>query len=102
MSNILYVQKGDGDEGLYSDECFLSSLNLVSERPGKVLAKFRYRSSAVEATVEYPSAGEARLLYPKEAKAVTPGQYAALYSEDGRLLGGGQIAAVYHKGERRG
>lgn len=101
-SNILYVQKGDGDEGLYSDECFLSSLNLVSERPDKVLAKFRYRSSAVEARVEYPSAGEARLLYPKEAKAVTPGQYAALYSEDGRLLGGGQIAAVYHKGERRG
>ncbi len=101
-SNILYVQKGDGDEGLYSDECFLSSLNLVGERPTKALAKFRYRSESVEASVEYPSEGTARLLYPKEAKAVTPGQYAALYAEDGRLLGGGQISSVFRHGERRG
>ena len=97
-----YIQKGDGDEGLYSDECFLSSLNLVGERPAKAFAKFRYRSESVEASVEYPSEGTARLLYPKEAKAVTPGQYAALYAEDGRLLGGGQISSVFRHGERRG
>ncbi len=101
-NNVLYVQKGDHDEGLFSDECFLTVPNFVHERPSSCEAKFRYRSKAVSCEVEYPSADSVRLVYKDEAKAVTPGQYAALYSKDGRLLGGGRISRVYHKGERRG
>lgn len=101
-NNVLYVQKGDRDQGLFTDECILEKANLVHEVPADCLAKFRYRSSAVPCTAKMLEDGNIRLLYPSEAKAVTPGQYAALYAHDGRLLGGGRILETYLKGERRG
>ncbi len=100
-NNILYVEKGDEDDLLFTDSCSLASLNMVHERPSKALAKFRYRSSFVPVEVAYRGEREAFLTYPGLAKAVTPGQYAALYHEDGRLLGGGMVVDTYRDGNKR-
>ncbi len=95
-NNILYVAKGDSNPYLYSTECTVDKLNLIS-RPlleGEHLhAKFRYRQADQEVVVHLIDETHLRLEFPVPYKAVTPGQAAVLY--DGEIcLGGGIIDVV--------
>jgi tRNA-specific 2-thiouridylase len=55
--------------------------------------KARYRGPAVPAEVEATGPGEARVLFARPARALTPGQAAVFYDGD-RVIGGGIIAEV--------
>jgi len=54
-----------------------------------VLARIRYKTTAVEATATYAN-GILRLVFDKPVWGVTPGQSLVLYRNN-RLLGGGFI-----------
>ena len=67
--------------------------NLVDETllqsDSRVLARIRYKTTAVEATATYAN-GILRLVFDKPVWGVTPGQSLVLYRNN-RLLGGGFI-----------
>lgn len=97
-NNILYVSKGNEDEHLLSDKCYISNLNYLPLNEEKVIPvniKFRYRQVD---NPGYLHLGEKPYLtYSPAVKAVTPGQWAVLYDQEGEiLLGGGIIEDIFY------
>jgi len=102
-----------GKESLLSSSCIAAEANWLIEepRPGlrlSVLAKYRYNTPAVEATVEAlssdgstreppsPSGRSGRFVvrFKEPQSAVAPGQAVVLYDHSGAVFGGGWIESV--------
>ena len=102
-NNILYVTKGETSAWLLSDECEITDVNWIGEKPIEPLSvqvKFRYRQKDNPCHLRF--IGEnVHLDYDTPVEAVTPGQFAVFYSEDGVMLGGGIIDRTYYQGKRR-
>lgn len=98
--NELYVAFGDDPETLYSDECIIDNVNLISpNHPAFCTAKFRYRGPDYEVMLEYLGNNEIRVRYPGKVAAVTPGQACVLYLGE-QCLGSGIIKEVKKNNEK--
>ena len=98
--NILYVAYGDDSKYLYSDQCLIENINLISDkRPDKCTAKFRYRGEDYPVTLEYLDDNKIMVYYKEGVKSVTPGQACVLYDGD-ECLGCGFISDIYKDNER--
>lgn len=99
-NNVLYVAFGDNNDYLLSDSCLIEDVNFLTEkRPKKCSAKFRYRGEDNEVFLEYLEDGTINIKYPKQAKAVTPGQACVLYDGE-ECLGSGIIKKVSKNGQQ--
>ncbi|MBO5138949.1 MAG: tRNA 2-thiouridine(34) synthase MnmA [Bacilli bacterium] len=98
-SNILYVAMGEDSEYLFSDSCVIEDVNFNCDlRPTECTAKFRYRQSDNNVSIEYLDDGLLLVKYNR-VKGVTPGQACVLYLDD-ICLGGGIIKEVRKKGKK--
>ena len=98
--NILYVAFGDDSKYLYSDQCLIENVNLISDKkPNKCTAKFRYRGEDYPVELKYLEDNKIMVYYPEMVKSVTPGQACVLYDED-ECLGCGFISDIYKDNER--
>lgn len=96
--NVLYVEQGFHHPALYSDAILAVDVNWISdnEKPAEFscTAKFRYRQPDERVTVVRLPGQEAKVLFEKPVRAVTPGQAVVFY--DGEVcLGGGTIDKIY-------
>lgn len=90
--NILYVAEGDNDY-LYSDSCIVSNYNFNCDlNVNECKAKFRYRSTEIDVSLEYLNDKELLVKY-NNSKSVTPGQSCVFYLND-LCIGGGVIKEV--------
>ena len=97
--NVLYVSLGDDTKYLLTDEAIIEDINFISEkRPKKCTAKFRYRQSDIDVTIEYLEDGNLSVKYDN-VKSVTPGQACVLYLGE-ECLGGGIIKEVRKDGKK--
>lgn len=97
--NVLYVSLGDDTKYLLTDEAIIEDVNFISEkRPKKCTAKFRYRQSDIDVTIEYLEDGNLSVKYDN-VKSVTPGQACVLYLGE-ECLGGGIIKEVRKDGKK--
>ena len=97
--NVLYVSLGDDTKYLLTDEAIIEDVNFISEkRPKKCTAKFRYRQSDIDVTIEYLDDGNLSVKYDN-VKSVTPGQACVLYLGE-ECLGGGIIKEVRKDGKK--
>ena len=82
-------------EDLNTWECRVSELNcFASEHLSEgtqVLAKCRYASPAVNATLSWENTETILLKFSNPQRSLSPGQSVVLYDEAGRVLGGGII-----------
>ena len=77
----------------------IEDVNFISEkRPKECTAKFRYRQSDIDVTIEYLDDGNLSVKYDN-VKSVTPGQICAIYKGD-ECIGGGIILEVMKDGEK--
>lgn len=101
--NVLLVGRGSEQEYLYSNRAIVNKVNWIGpelDENKTYLAKFRYRGVDNEVKIHKLSDDTFEVLYPKKAKAVTPGQAAVFY--DGEyLMGGGTIDEVFMDDEKR-
>ena len=98
--NILYVAFGDDSKYLYSDQCLIEDVNLISDkRPKECTAKFRYRGEDYPVKLEYLDDNKIMVYYPEKVKSVTPGQACVLYDKE-ECLGCGFISDIYKDNER--
>ena len=98
--NILYVAYGDDSKYLYSDQCLIENINLISDkRPDKCTAKFRYRGEDYPVELKYLDDNKIMVYYKEGVKSVTPGQACVLYDGD-ECLGCGFISDIYKDNER--
>jgi tRNA-uridine 2-sulfurtransferase len=101
--NVLLVGRDQDTDYLYSNRCIVSKINWLGTPligPIECSAKFRYRSKDVDVLIQPMGEDTIEVMYPKTAKAVTPGQAAVFY--DGEVvLGGGTIDEVYWGEEKR-
>lgn len=98
-SNTLFVALGDNNKYLYSDSALIDTMNYISDkRPIKCTAKFRYRQSDQDVTIEYINDNEILVRY-NNIKAVTPGQACVLY-DGNECIGGGLIKEVYSNNKK--
>ena len=98
-NNILYVAFGEDNKYLLSDECIIDNVNFISDlRPTFCTAKFRYRQSDIDVTIEYLEDGNLSVKYDN-VKSVTPGQACVLYLGE-ECLGGGIIKEVKKDGKK--
>ena len=101
--NELIVGQGHDSIYLESNWCTATSPNWISYKPieGKAYtAKFRYRQPDQDVTLEFLGDDKIKVNYPKNVRAVTPGQAVVIY--DGEVcLGGAIIDEVYYNDERR-
>ena len=96
----MYVAFGDGSKYLYSDQCLIENVNLISDkRPTKCTAKFRYRGEDYPVELEYLDGNKIMVYYKEGVKSVTPGQACVLYDKD-ECLGCGFISDIYKDNER--
>jgi len=96
--NILYIADSSKEEYLLSDSCLIDTVNWNGEKLNKCSAKFRYRQSDNDVTLEHLN-NEILVKYPQKIKSVTPGQACVFYNHD-ECLGGGIIKEVYKNGEK--
>ncbi|MFW5992401.1 MAG: tRNA 2-thiouridine(34) synthase MnmA [Halanaerobiaceae bacterium] len=96
QENILYAVQGGDHSALYSDGLEASELHWVKGKPPaksfSCKAKFRYRQSDQGVKVEVKGKG-CRVMFDKEQRAVTPGQFVVFY-RGVECLGGGVIDRV--------
>lgn len=101
FKNILYVQSGDEEKYLYSDEALIKNISYIDINDlltsSDVYVKFRYRQKDIPAKIMMVDNNTLRLSYAP-FKAVTPGQEAVIYANDGRLIASGRIDATYREG----
>lgn len=91
--NILYVSLGDDTKYLKSTEALVEQMNFISDlRPNRCSAKFRYRQSDIDVSIEYLDNDNIIVKYDS-IKSVTPGQACVLYLEE-ECIGGGIIKEV--------
>ncbi|MBE6149916.1 MAG: tRNA 2-thiouridine(34) synthase MnmA [Firmicutes bacterium] len=98
INNILYVALGD-NEYLYSDSCLLTNINWIDKEYTKCSARFRYRQSKTDVTIEKIDNNNLLIKYDTPIKAVTKGQICALYNNN-ECLGSGIIKEVYKNNEK--
>lgn len=87
VSNTVVI---GGTDSLYSGECFLHSINWLTDPPDSKFEcdiQIRYRKPGVPAAVT-PAEGCARVVFKEPQKAVSPGQAGVLYLNDTVLCGG--------------
>lgn len=77
-------------ENLLRTSIVLHNIRFCGNPNQPVLARIRYRSKAVEATMEKGSHNDCTLTFATPVWAVTPGQSCVLY-QDNRVVGGGII-----------
>ncbi len=96
--NIIYTGQGEKHPGLYRKGLFIKEkdihwvredLNLKIGEEMKVSARIRYRQS-LESAVIYHEPEGMYMIFDRDQKGVTPGQFAAWYRND-ELLGSGII-----------
>lgn len=94
--NILYVEQGDSNEYLYSDQLIATELNWINpvEQAFTCTAKFRYRQKDSKVHVTLLENGKVQVDFDKAERAITPGQAVVFYDED-ICLGGGTIETIY-------
>jgi tRNA-specific 2-thiouridylase len=101
--NELIVGQGHDSQYLISNWCLASDANWITDIPEegkKYTAKFRYRQTDNDITLEFLGDGKIKVNYPCGVRAVTPGQAVVVY--DGEVcLGGAIIDEVYFNEERR-
>ena len=98
--NILYVAYGDDSKYLYSDQCLIENVNLISDkRPEKCTAKFRYRGEDYPVELKYLDDNKIMVYYKEGVKSVTPGQACVLYDGD-ECLGCGFISDIYKEDKK--
>ena len=101
--NVLYVGQGFHNEKLYSTSLIATDISWVSniEKPAtfQCSAKFRYRQSDNQVTVELLDDQKVKVIFHEPIRAITPGQAVVFY--DGEVcLGGGTIDQVFNNDER--
>ena len=83
---------------LYSAHCTLSSLSWIGQpirEKAFILARPRYRATAIPVAFERISETRARLCFATPQRALTPGQICALYDGEA-LLGGGIFDEIFY------
>lgn len=84
-------------EEVYSSSFIVSELNPVKlpefNEGEKVIAKIRYRSKGVPATIHILNDNQLKIELESPIDSVTPGQSALFYNEEGDVLGGGVITS---------
>ncbi|MFW5982244.1 MAG: tRNA 2-thiouridine(34) synthase MnmA [Halanaerobiaceae bacterium] len=94
--NILYVVQGSDHPALFSTGLWASELHWVKgEAPAKDFAcraKFRYRQKDQGVKVELDG-DKCKVVFDKEQRAVTPGQFVVFYQGE-ECLGGGVIDKI--------
>lgn len=101
-NNVLLVGYLEDQEYLYSDMCYASDLNWLSEDFTEITctAKFRYRSKDIKVIVTKITEDEVKVVYSDRFRAVTPGQAVVFYNGE-ILLGGATVDEVYNEGIKR-
>ncbi|HLR42221.1 MAG TPA: tRNA 2-thiouridine(34) synthase MnmA [Pseudogracilibacillus sp.] len=94
--NILYVEQGDDNDYLYSDQLIASQLNWINpvEKEFTCTAKFRYRQKDSKVHVTVLENGKVQVDFDAPERAITPGQAVVFYDGD-VCLGGGTIETIY-------
>lgn len=96
--NLIYVGQGEHHPGLYRPGLFISNENIhwvrddLRLQPGQnlpCLCRVRYREELQKGCLHQREEG-LYILFEKEEKAITPGQFAAWYLDD-ELVGSGVI-----------
>lgn len=82
------------EEDLYSSECLIDNINLLSEIPSEVLIKVRYAAPLAKAKVERIDHDRLRVIFDNKIKSVTKGQSLVMYDQSNQLIGGGIIKEV--------
>ena len=99
--NIVYVGQGDDHPGLWRGELFINGADLHWVRPDRALApsgserfsfRIRYRQPLQGGTLVRSEAGEARIVFDRPQRGITPGQFAAWYDGE-ELIGSGVISS---------
>ena len=93
--NVVYVERGERHPALYADELFVNDLHWPNsdsqwQYPLRCRAKIRYRQKDQDCLLYAPAWGEARVVFDRPQRAITPRQSIVFYLED-RCLGGGMI-----------
>ncbi|MEI5905728.1 tRNA 2-thiouridine(34) synthase MnmA [Bacillus spongiae] len=98
--NVLYVEQGFDHESLYSSSITATNIsftsNQIQAKTFTCTAKFRYRQEDHHVTVQLLDNGEAKIIFDKPIRAVTPGQAVVFYQDD-ICLGGGTIDAIFRE-----
>lgn len=93
IKNILYVNEGECDE-MFSKKIIVKDFHFITELPEKkefeAYVKCRYRQADQKCFVKIVG-DDVEIIFDKNQKAVTEGQYAVLYNIDGCCYGGGRI-----------
>ncbi len=98
--NVLYVEQGDQNEFLYSDQLIASNMNWLKEVAPSFTctAKFRYRQKDSKVTVTLLENGKVQVHFHHPERAITPGQAVVFYQDD-ICLGGGTIEDIIKDNE---
>jgi len=98
--NIIYVGEGENHPGLYRPGLFIAQENIHWIRPDlrmsvgetrNYLVRIRYRQP-LESAILYQREEGIYILFDREQRGVTPGQFAAWYDND-EVIGSGTIEA---------
>src|SRR5699024_4658938 len=88
--NILYVEQGDDNHFLYSDQLIASDLNCLTDVPQsfECTAIFRYRQKDSKVNVTILADGTTQGDFVEPERAVTPGQAVVFYQDEVCWSGG--------------
>lgn len=93
---LIYVANDKNSSYLQSDQALIKNVNWIIKNyePKNLMIKFRYRSEAVQATMQWE--GKNIIVRYAAHLAVTPGQQCVFYDQN-LCLGGGVIDQIYFK-----
>lgn len=97
---ILYVAPQNQRQWLLSNKLLATNLNLLEENfnPNNLVAKFRYRQTAVSAKIEIIDKNSFWVFYD-DFEAVTPGQEVVIYDGE-QVVVSGQIEEIFHNNKK--